>query len=374
MVAAMQYPASRPQTSGVFLRLKTWLSSKGIASRIILSVVGITIGVVLLVQLFSTIDFSEAPAQLRTIGFFGFALALLPYTFIAIFDTTAWRRLLPTRISFLKIFNIRSATEALVIAAPMGSVLSDPAKAWMLKRRFNIPLSQSTASIVLRKFLLGFGEGLVALGVATAAWFFASELGVSNLPTGFLSALTLAGGIMMLLGLLFTLFVSNGSFTRSAHRLLLRVRIAPLQRWLLAQEARFEELHQDFARLGREGVRDVIVAATEYIILWLLELVETYVILRLLRVDISFTQASAIEAACTIARAVAFMVPGGVGVQDTGYASLLLASGVHSPSVAAFILLKRLREALWAALGFSLLFIGRSSIGPTVSLIHRTDE
>lgn len=358
MLLAMRYPVG----GGVLRiseRFRSLLTSRGAVSRVVLSLGGIALGIILLVQLFGRINFKDAPAELANVGVLGFALALIPYCLIALVDTTGWRRLLAEPIPLRKIFNIRAATEALVICAPMGSLLSDPAKAWMLKRRYNMRLSQTTASIVLRKFLLGFGQGLVALVVAAVAWIFGDQLGVHDLPSNLLTALISIGGGMAVLGLLLTSFVCFGALLRQAHTLVLRIRIVAFQRWMLKQEVRFEELHQSFAHLGKEGFRDVLIAALEYVSLWILELFETYIILRVLGVDISFTQASVIEAICTLARAAAFMVPGGIGVQDSGYASLLIASGVHGPSVAAFLLLKRLREALWAALGLGLLFAER---------------
>jgi uncharacterized protein (TIRG00374 family) len=362
MMLAMQYPASRPQISGVFLRLKTWLSSKGVASRIILSIAGIAIGILLIVQLLARINFQDAPEQLKIVGVFGFALALFPYTLITLLDSMGWRRLLARRIPFRTAFNIRSATEALVICAPMGSVLSDPAKALLLKKRKGMPLSQTTPSIVLRKFLLMFGQGVVAFAVAVAAWFFSGTLNVHDLPAGMLTALLSVGGAMAVCGVVFAALVNGTSLLRRLQRFALKIKSSRFQHWMLAKEAHFEELHQNFEHLGGEGKRDVLIAAAEYVALWTLELFETYIMLRVLGIDISFTQAGVIEAACTLMRAAAFMVPGGIGVQDTGYASLLMASGVHSPSVAAFILLKRLREMLWAVLGFSLLFADRRQL------------
>jgi uncharacterized membrane protein YbhN (UPF0104 family) len=53
------------------------------------------------------------------------------------------------------------------------------------------------------------------------------------------------------------------------------------------------------------------------------------------------------------------MVPGGIGVQDTGYVTVLMAAGNSGSLAAAFLVIKRSREALWAVLGYILLAMSR---------------
>jgi uncharacterized protein (TIRG00374 family) len=91
--------------------------------------------------------------------------------------------------------------------------------------------------------------------------------------------------------------------------------------------------------------------------MWSLEAVETYVILRLIGAPISFAEAYAIETICSYIRSIAFVIPSGLGAQDAAYLGFLTGSGLSHPTAIAFILLKRMRQILWIAVGFAILFI-----------------
>jgi uncharacterized membrane protein YbhN (UPF0104 family) len=93
---------------------------------------------------------------------------------------------------------------------------------------------------------------------------------------------------------------------------------------------------------------------------WLFEAVESYLMLRLLGVELSFAAVLAIEAVVSFARHVLIVVPAGVGVQDVGYVALLAALGVHDAVTlgAAFAVLKRSKEAFWAVVGLTMWFGG----------------
>jgi uncharacterized membrane protein YbhN (UPF0104 family) len=66
--------------------------------------------------------------------------------------------------------------------------------------------------------------------------------------------------------------------------------------------------------------------------------------------NISFEHAFALEVVLGFVRSLAFISPGGIGVQDAGYA-LLLASldPASATKTAAFVVLKRCKELAWCA-------------------------
>jgi uncharacterized membrane protein YbhN (UPF0104 family) len=158
----------------------------------------------------------------------------------------------------------------------------------------------------------------------------------------------------------FTLLVCYGSLVRSVHSLLVKIHFARLDQWFSRKAPRFEELHCSFEELGEHGGRRVLIAGLEYTAIWILEIIETYVVLRVLGANLSLGEASLVEIVATLMRSAAFIVPGGIGVQDTGYATMLLADGESAGFIATFIVLKRLREALWAVLGYTFLWTERT--------------
>ncbi len=94
---------------------------------------------------------------------------------------------------------------------------------------------------------------------------------------------------------------------------------------------------------------------------WLVEAAETAIILRIVGIPLSMASVLAIETGLSLARSAVAFAPGGLGVQDLGYATALGMLGVPHESAAAFVLLKRAKEIAWIAFGFLLFVIGRRS-------------
>jgi uncharacterized protein (TIRG00374 family) len=328
--------------------------------RMVLGLVGIAIGVGFLVHLGYTISFTGVPATLSKVGILGGIAVLIPYCISAISDTEAWRRLLSSehrQIAFSKIFRVRTATEALVITVPLGSILSDPAKAWMLKRQFGFPISSTAASIVYRKTMLGFSQGIVASSVALVAILFAHAFQSGELGSGLAWTLFAfaSGGVVLysvLLGLL-----CNRRFIDRFHIWLTRLPFVRLSKWFETKEPEFQEFNAHLQAF--RDIWSVVRFSGSYIVVWASENIETLIILALLGANLTVPQAVLMEVTCVFMRASTPMIPGGIGIQDTGYVSMLMASG-NSPEIAAsFVLIKRTREVIWAAIGYILLLSAR---------------
>lgn len=94
-----------------------------------------------------------------------------------------------------------------------------------------------------------------------------------------------------------------------------------------------------------------------FLLVWLLEAAETFLILYLLGVHLPWTTVGGLEVSVSLLRNLVFMVPAGIGVQDLGYLAFLRA--LHVPDVvnvaAAFVLLKRGKECCWAITGYVIL-------------------
>ena len=110
--------------------------------------------------------------------------------------------------------------------------------------------------------------------------------------------------------------------------------------------------------MSRKVSRRTLLAA------WLMDSVETWLILRVLGVRIGFFSVYAFEPGLSLVRSMAFFVPAGLGVQDLGYFAFFNALGVPDAMGvgAAFVLLKRTKELFWVIVGYSLLFVLRVKI------------
>ncbi len=328
--------------------------------RTVLGLIGIAIGVGLLIHLVQTISFAGVPATIERIGILGILSMLVPYGLATLIDTEAWRRLLASKqrhLPFSKIFRIRTATEALVITVPLGSIISDPFKAWMLKREFGFPLSTTAASIVYRKTMLGFSQGVVALSVGVTAvlvpsLFQSGVMGVGLNWTLFIFASAVVLVYSILLGLL-----CNRAFVDRFHGWLTRLPFHRLSAWFEKREPEFAEFNRHLHSF--RDLSSVLRFAGGYSLLWVTENVETLAILALLGANLTVPQALLMEVTCVLMRASIPFVPGGLGIQDTGYVSMLMASGNSGELAAAFVLLKRFREIIWAAVGYFFILSAR---------------
>ncbi len=347
---------------------------------------GLLVGIFLIVHIIETTDFSGAPAMLLRLGAGAIVVILIPYSIAALLDTETWRRLLilggigvthGARIAYGTMFRIRTATEAIVITLPLGSILSDPFKAWMLKREFGLAISKSAGSIVLRKALLSLTQCLVALAVAFLAILYPNDFsspafGTAKIWTIFI----LASVVGLFYGVLTALFCSS-RFVAKLHGWLGKIPFPRLQRWFERKEPQFHEFNADLRAL--RGVKPILGSAGAYTLIWLFENIETLIILAFLGANLTIPQALLMEVTCVLLRSSTPMVPGGIGIQDTGYVSILMAAGNSGSLAAAFLVIKRSREVLWAALGYILIAISRkkavndgdsASTPPLESIIH----
>ena len=347
---------SRPKTKREFW-FAALVSSK---LRTLLGFVGIAVGLGFVVNLVRTLNFFGVPATIARVGMWGIIALLIPYGIATLIDTETWRRLLASKerhLSFSKIFRIRTATEALVITVPLGSIISDPFKAWMLKREFGFPLSSTAASIVYRKTMLGFSQGLVAFVVGLAAVLLPNFFRSGEMGDGLEWTLLIFASIIVLIYSILLGLLCNRAFVDRFHGWLTKLPFRQLSQWFEKREPEFKEFNSHLE--GFRDLRSVIRFTGGYSLLWIVENVETLAILALLGANLTIPQALLMEVTCVLMRASIPMVPGGIGIQDTGYVSMLMASGNSAELAAAFVLLKRFREILWAALGYLFIIIAR---------------
>src|SRR6185369_11776706 len=111
------------------------------------------------------------------------------------------------------------------------------------------------------------------------------------------------------------------------------------------------------ARLAKATRMRAVRVHLIYVTAWLARVCEPFVILRLAGAPLSFVDVLAAEALVGVARSAMVVIPAGLGVQELGWAMFLRAAGAPDPAAltAALALLRRVREAFWAAAGYVLL-------------------
>jgi uncharacterized membrane protein YbhN (UPF0104 family) len=98
-----------------------------------------------------------------------------------------------------------------------------------------------------------------------------------------------------------------------------------------------------------------------YLVGWLLDTTEIYLVSHLLGMPIDWTQALAIEAFTGVAKMLGMWIPGSIGVQESGIVLLGRLAGVPENLAVAYALLRRAREIIFAAVGWLLLYTAEAS-------------
>jgi uncharacterized membrane protein YbhN (UPF0104 family) len=170
----------------------------------------------------------------------------------------------------------------------------------------------------------------------------------------------LGGSMLVLAAISAALFwgMTSGGLASAFGRALGRLPSRRLGAWVASRRQAWERADRLLATpVARQRLGKLVAPGALMLLQWFLEAAETWIILRLLGVAVSPVGALTIEVCASLIRSAAFAVPGGLGVQDAGYVTLLGAFGVAAaPTVGAgFVLVKRCKELVWIAVGYLVL-------------------
>jgi hypothetical protein len=309
---------------------------------------------------FRDVDFEQVAALITGLGP-AVLLVLVPYFVSVSCDTAAWQRILRSldyRLRFRRLLAVRLSTEALLMSAPGGGLLSDTVKPFLLRSLEDVPFPITLASVALRKLLLVFAEAIyLSLGLLLGyrAYQLASDRFV---PGGALPWLVGALAALMMIGVALTAFLlARAQVSDRFYRLLTGIAPGPVRGWLAKRREAFTSLDGHLRGAFAKGHSWVLTSTFGFLCMWLVEGFETFLIASMLGVPIDYFQALAIEAMCSLIRAAVFFVPAGLGFQDLSYTAFFAALGVPHPTStgASFALLKRAKELVWVIVGYLVL-------------------
>lgn len=268
------------------------------------------------------------------------------------------------RLPLFGLFRARLATEALAQTLPMGVVFCESMKPVLLARTCGADLPTSLAGMAARKWLLAGSQSLYVAGFALLAWpvlsgISGAVLGNAALPFALLGA----AGLLLSIAVSSYLFLAHGRVASRLHSFLSSLPIPWLRVRLAAVESRFTRTDgqlQDFFKTAFNSPLPLLT----FLLAWVLEAADTFLILYLLGVRLPWTSVGALEVSSSFLRNVAFMVPAGLGVQDLSYLAFLRALNVADALnvAAAFLLLKRCKECFWAVCGYTVLALDLRSV------------
>jgi glycosyltransferase 2 family protein len=311
----------------------------------------------------SKADWSRVQQLVATVGAIGFGLLLLPQLIALSAESFGWKlafRVLGRDVRFSALLRVRLSTEALAQSLPFGVAFAESMKPPLLRRHAGVPVTDSIAGMAARKYLLLLSQSFYVLALGTLGFAGLQAASHQTIGTRGLGVITLGmGAVLAGMALAVALSLRNSGIARGALGWLRRIPVGPLRRWLGERERTFSATDTAVSSYFRAPLRRSIAPAACFLGAWLIEAIETYLILRALGVEAGFLTLASVEIVLCIVRNLAFMLPAGLGVQDLGYVALLAALGVpDAASVgAAFVLVKRSKELFWILFGYWLLLM-----------------
>ncbi len=300
-------------------------------------------------------DLTRVAAQVRSAGGWVF-VGVVPYALAVLADAVAWQTLLAgaSQPALATLVRVRMRCDAFGVTLPGGTLVAESmAPGWL---RAAMPIEAGVAAVAGRKCFVGLAESL---------YLFASfGLGFSLLraraPMLPWVVLGLAAGMLALFGGS-ALLLASGSVTERVQRWLAAVPIARVRNWLASNARSFRSTDARLASLFHGDRRRLVAACFLFLVAWSIESLETWVLLRLVGVGLPLASVFAFEASVSLLRSFAWFMPGGLGLQDLGYVAALGALGVPEAATAgaAFLVLKRAKELVWAAVGYATLVPAR---------------
>ena len=316
----------------------------------------------LLIWTFHGVDLGRVGESITSISVYGLALIALPALTALVLECLGWSRVfksLGQGVGLRPLLRVRLMTEAVAQTLPLGVIWAESLKPMLLGRHAAMPASRAVAGLFARKYLLVSSQALYVallsgLGFATLCRLSGALTG----HTAFAWAAFAVSGVLCLLALGLCGTFACGRAAERVLALLRRIPNARLQRGLLRREASFartDSLTERYFALS--FAHTTLLPGVFFLCGWLCEALESFLILRLLGVELDFFAVASIEVLLSFLKNVLFVLPAGLGVQDVGYVSCLTALGVPDALTtgAAFSALKRGKELFWAGVGYALL-------------------
>jgi uncharacterized protein (TIRG00374 family) len=323
---------------------------------------GMSLGVVLIGYLVSQFDLLGAWERICTIGYSS-AFILLPFLGLHLLESFAWLQLFPgttRKISFFRLFKIQVIAETVSMTLPAGMPVGESLRPFLCRRTLDIPVPAGVASVAVRKLMLGAIQGLYTLLGALAGFSFLQASSQRMIGFEGLGYILAGSGLaVFIIFMVFILLLLNGEAAQKVHALLMLVPFRKVKKWLLEKESSFHDTDEELKTFRGIHIGKLVMIMFSYLLAWSMLAIESYIILRLLGVEITFFQVLAIDTALSMLRAIFFFIPSGLGVQEIGYLAFFNVLGISDALVTgeAFVLLRRFKEILWYSAGYVVMFL-----------------
>jgi uncharacterized membrane protein YbhN (UPF0104 family) len=331
-------------------RLMPWLRGFGVA--VALFVLGWT---------FRDLDLARVSRVIAGAGGTALLWALVPMGVALAIESCGWTwafRRSGHPVPFVGIWRARVSSEALALTLPAGMLFCESMKPFLLARHCGLRAEASIAGMAMRKYLLLASQAVYisVFALLGAPFLERASSGIIG-RSGLSGALLAVGVVVLIVAIASGVGLRDGAVAERARAALARLPLGAFGGKLERSRGRFTRTDGELRKFFGGNLLVATLPALPFLVSWVLEAVETYLILRLLGVELPFVAVAALEVALSFVRHVTFVLPAGLGVQDLGYVAFLRALGAADPLTmgAAFVLIKRAKECIWASVGYGLL-------------------
>jgi uncharacterized protein (TIRG00374 family) len=310
------------------------------------------VGLALLVVLVHQVGPRRLIALLAGLGWWA-PLLFVPYALGAVLDVEGWRvTFAGPRPPRWLLFRVRLSGETLNSVTPTAYLGGEPVKAYLL-RRFGVPLGEGATSVILAKTALTIAQiAFVVIGAA----LFVLERGGAWSGASTLAAMT-AGAVVV------TALLVRWQ-RRAPVSLVARIgrRLFPRARALQNLEHRAGEIDERLRTFYGARWQAAVASVLLHLAGWFAGAAETYLVMPLIGLPITWSDAVVIEALAQPVRLVGLVVPGTLGVFEASGMVIFGLLGLTPELGLAMMLLKRLRELGYSLVGLG--FLARLRPGP----------
>jgi putative membrane protein len=272
---------------------------------------------------------------------------LIPSVIMYSIEAYGWKVVLGRSaqgVPFWRLLTIRTAGEVVNMTTPTAYLGGEPLKAYLLKR-YNVPMAEGAASVVIAKTTMTIAEVFYILtGIALAFWL----LGTGNSAGQTITAALLSVGLLVCSIAGFVFIQQRGLF---ASILSLVKKLGVRIRFLEAQEEHLRSIDQTIRNFYSHHQKAFYASMGIYFVGWMAESLEVFGIIYLLGGSVTVLSALSIGALAVFIKGGSFFIPGSLGAQDAGNLLLLQAFGYSDVTGITFALLRRFRELVWIAIG-----------------------
>jgi putative membrane protein len=317
--------------------------------RVVFAVAGLAI---LAAAMYGT-GIGEISHHIAALGWFA-PLVFVPYGINALVDAAALGVTLPRgpgapRISLMRLNLLRLAGEAVNDITPTAYFGGEPVKAHLM-RRYGVPTSDAVAAVMVAKTAL-IASQIVFVVMGIVLFLLSQEDAQHPLATAVVLSVL---GLAVILALV---EIQRRGLVASCVRF--ATRLFPRSTLVTRLAAHADTIDARLVSFYGQNRRVFLVSTLLHFIGWLIGVAEVSLMLAFIGVRTSLTDAFIIESLSGTIRALSFLIPGTIGVQEVGGALICEMVGLAAAPALTLMLLKRAREFAFALLGLVVLAPGR---------------